>query len=222
MPAKITQEIAPQSYELARDKIVQILQVEMQGQYALNNSNPNIQQVWCERFVSFDETEFPAINVNIARGEYSNANQRKADGWYTINIDVYTTAQTTDDARADKAAMLLMHKIVGMCRAILSSPVYNILDLPVGIVGRTAVDKFFVGAKSQDSVPDALSSVVGRLQFNVLAIENVQLAESAALELATTVVRLNASPYGYYYGVDIPPTRFFTTEVPARYFIMER
>lgn len=203
MAAIITSSIPQQNFEIIRDRIAAILTLELANQYALNNSYPNVQRAWIERFMPFNsETDLPTVNVSIERGDYSNRTQKKSDGAYVYNIDVYTSAATSENTGpADQFAMITMNKLLGMCRAILSNPAYNILGLSPGIIMDTCVDRLFISDAS--TVKDALSSALGRLQFVVRAVENVDLYSIVVpLTESTTTVYLKKSTDGLYVTVD--------------------
>ena len=206
MPAIIPSLISPQNFELARAQICAILALELANQATLDAPYPAITKVWEERCIAFDaDTEFPAINVSLHKGDYSNSDVRKADGKYLFNIDVYIDAPTSDNGGpGDQRAMYWLTKIVGVVRTILMWPKYRqTLLLPPGtLVGFNNVDRFFLGDRT--TVADALSSVVGRVQYAVGAIETVGLSEAAALTLSTTKVYLHETDQGFYYEY-IPP-----------------
>lgn len=204
MAALITSSIPPQAFERIRDQIAVILALEMGNQYILNNAYPAISKVCVERFIPINsDTEVPILNVNIERGEYSGQSQVKADGEYWYNIDIYTSAPTdAANGPGDEKAMMVMSKIAGMIRAILSNPEYRLLGFAPGLVIRSTVMRFFVGDKS--TVKDALCDVIGRVQLRVEAIETVEDSTSVAILMATTNVRMSTSNEGFYYELIIP------------------
>lgn len=211
MPALIGTAIPRQNFEVIRDKLAAILALELPHQHALDSSIPNISKVYIERYVDINsETELNAINVSISRGDFTNQTLFKADGTYTYNVDVYTSAPTTDaTGPADQYAMVLMQRLVGVIRSIFTNPQYKSLGLTPGIlIGLPVVARFFVADKS--TVTDALSDVIGRLQLTIRAIEVINDGENVSgvpLEEATTQVFLNGSTYGYYYSLNtaVPP-----------------
>ena len=203
MSALITGTIPDQNFEIIRDAIVSILGVEYANQYTLNNTLPNIDKIWTERFIPFDsETEVPTINVSIDRGDYDNETIKKQDGTYLFNIDIYTNASTTVDTPADKAAMISMSKVVGKVRAILSNPVYQCAGSILGLQGvfYSKVERFFIADKR--TVRDALSDVVGRLQFTVKAIEiaTIPAPTNLVLESRTRII-LQDGINGFYFDL---------------------
>lgn len=195
----ITSSIPPQEFENILSKIAAILDIEMGNQYALDNTYPQINKVWCERVYAFDQTDLPSINVSLRKIEYSNSDLQKQQGDIIYNIDVYTQANTSDtDGAGDQYSMLLMEKILGMCRYILSYPGYN----QPGIVSPRSygMEVISIGILDKSSVKDALSTMVGRLQIMVSAEEvNASSDTGTILTESTTTVRLNGSEYGFFY-----------------------
>lgn len=199
---QLNSSIPSQKFEIIRDRIGEILAVELANQWALNNAYPKVQKVWIERFIPFDSTlEFPAVNVNLEKGDYENVTQRRAPGTYIYNIDVYTNAAATSNEDGsinwgDSAALLQMSKIAGMIRTILSSPAYQTLAFDGGFIAQKMVLRFVVATK--DKIRDSLSSVIGRLQLMVIAGEDAQLQTSVPLQLANTTIKLDESDQGFY------------------------
>jgi hypothetical protein len=200
MAAIITGSILPQNFELIRDRIVTILGDELGNQYLLDSTYPQVKKVWCERFIPFNaETELPAINVSIAHDEFDNETVLKSIGTVIYNIDISTIASTDIiTGPGDQYAMIIMNKIVGMVRAILTYNGYSTLGFPPGIIQETSVVKYFVIDKGM--VADALSSVAGRIQFMVKCIEVSNIVDnSVPIKEVTTTTLLNGSDFGYFY-----------------------
>lgn len=170
MAAIITTAIPAQPFEVIRDQIASILLVEHVKQYQLNNTLPQIKRVWAERWLPFNaETEVPTINVSLKEIVYMDKNAKSKTGIYTYFVDVYTTANTTDTENADQAAMIKMKRLMGINSVILDSPEYRTLGFAAGLIGNTSVDKIYIGDTAK--MKDALSNVVGRLEFTVKAVE---------------------------------------------------
>lgn len=199
MSAKITSQIPDQNFELIRDRIGLILGEELRNQYLLNPNYPKVHKVWVERCLPFDsETEIPTVNVNIAKTVYDQKTSRHMAGETTFNIDVYTAADTQGGNAGDQLAMLLMNKIIGMIRVILSSPVNLTLQFAPGIIAGTMVEGFFIGDKSV--VKDALSNVIGRIQFTVRAVEQIVYTDiPVPITNVTSTLLLGESEMGMVY-----------------------
>lgn len=197
---KITASIPPQTFETIIVRIAEILAVELARQWTLDNNYPKVKAVWVERFTAFDTpTELPAVNVNFSKGTYANQNPVKSDGTYTFNIDVYTGAQSTQTSGsiqwADKKALLEMTKIMGMIRAILSAPAWVCLGFDPGKIGHMQVRDIRVADRS--TMANALAEVIGRVTFDVVALETNELQTSVPLEIANTVVKISDSEQGF-------------------------
>lgn len=195
--------IPPQNFEIIRDKIGAILSDEIPNQHTLNTSYPNISKIWIERFIQFNsETEVPTININLDHIIYSDKDKRKRASDIVYNIDIYTTSPTTDaTGPGDQYSMVVMNKIAGIVMAILENPIYSpALGLTLGISTRTVVERLSILYKSQ--VKDALSDVVGRIQFRVEAIEENILATGIPIQESTTKVLLDDDE-GFYYDLII-------------------
>ena len=205
MTPLITTTIPPQNFELIRDQIGLILGTELKEQYLLNNSYPNVSKVWVERFIPFDaDTEIPTLNVSISKGDYGNQDMRgRMDGQTVYNIDIYTNSPSSEGQPGDQYAMVEMNKIAGMVLYILRNPSYRTLGFTNGSIINAQSVRFFIADKL--NVKDALSDVIGRIQFQVKAVETSDSFDSGnALNVATTTTTLNESPLGYYYEFDTP------------------
>ncbi len=208
MSAIINVAIGKSNFETIRDSIATVLLIELQNQYTLDNTIPNIQQVFIERFVSINsETEVPCINISIDKGNYSNENLLKQDGEYIFNIDVYTASVYSDASGAgDVNAMYKMRRLLGLIRAILSYSGYyiagNIFGSGVGFID-AYIERFFVADKTM--VGDALSDVVGRIQLLVKCIETNPVSTGIGKTILdnTLKVKLNNSIYGFYINFDM-------------------
>lgn len=198
MAAIITSQIPPQPYEVIRDIIASILLLELSKQYELNNAIPQVKKVWVERYIPLDTgLDAPTVNVTLGMSRFMDKTQQKRNGVYTYYIDVYTTANTTANSAGDSAALMNMQRLMGIIDTILTTPDYKTLGLEPGIIGHTMVERFYVGDKSD--VKDALSSVVGRMEFSVSAIQqNIITAVPVPLQIAGTKVKLGSSSRGYY------------------------
>jgi hypothetical protein len=196
--ALINTSILPQKFEAVRDAIAAILATELANQYAIDNTYPNITKIWVERCIMFQSDEVPTVNVNIDRGDYLNKTQVDVQGTYLFNVDVYTQSDSTADISGDQASMLLMSKILGMCRYILSAPPYNKLGFTDNTVRNTMVNWIRVVEKA--AIQDALSNVVGRLQFSVSVNEYVNGGQGVPLNIYTSVSKLGSTEKGFFYS----------------------
>lgn len=186
--------IPRQNFEIIGDRIAEILAAEMANQWVMDNTLPKVVSVDIERFTPYaSEIEVPAINVNNASGSYANRTRNRVDGTYLFNIDIYTNGPWSEGTGpGDVYAMGIMNRIVGMVRTILSSPAYTRLgfDPPAAqIIGSTNVTGFMVGNKA--TIDDILSSVVGRLQFEVVCVEEAIMQTSVPLEVSGSTLYID-------------------------------
>ena len=190
----LTEIIPAQAFERIRDRICEILTTELNAQNVL--SAFEVPVIWKERFIPFNETEIPAVNVNIQNGVFDNETVVRSEGTYIFNIDIYTNSETTDETGAgNQYAMIKMNRLLGKICAILRHPNYVMLGFPKGTVSKRKVERFFIGDKQ--TVKDALSNVVGRVQLMVVGIETNEVYTPVPLNVATTVFRFTESSLGY-------------------------
>jgi len=225
--ALINSIIPDQNYEIIRNRIGEILAVELINQAALT-SIPNVTAVDVERFVPPDETEFPLATVEFAGGTYANKDQTQSQGTYVYYITIHASGRTNPDTKGDKAAAIKLHRILGLCRAILENPAYNRLgfDKPTttrGNISSTKVESIKIPKTEENG--DATNSIFGYLEFHVKAPEGVQLSDPIPLASGTTVVKLYLTDKGYRWGPDGGELQYFlderTTSEQLIYFIAE-
>jgi hypothetical protein len=197
--ALINAIIPPQRFEIARDAIGLLLFLELQNQHTLDPTFIAPSKVDIEKTNSYDaNTEYPAINVKVWRGDYDNAQQTQADGTYKFAIVGYTKSAAVNGGAGDKLAAVKLQKLLGKCRAILSNPVYNRLGLPELNVKNTKVGAIVLGVT--DETQGAENSVVGYLEFYVKMPELVTLIDATPLLASYTTVKLYNTEEGYYWS----------------------
>src|SRR6478609_6993711 len=120
MSAIIPGLIDPQAYEVVRDRVGRILAEELENQYALSGNDREFKvSSWIERMVPFDKTELSAVNVCLAEGSFDGDTVIQSDGTYRYYVDVYVNAKSKNDEDGDVRAMYKLHRILGLCRAII-------------------------------------------------------------------------------------------------------
>lgn len=198
----ITGLIAPQAFEVVRDQVGAILAEEMHNQSVLDGNNPEIDPViWVERFIPFDRSELPAVNVTLAKGQIDGTTVAQSDGMYTYNIDVYSKAKETAGEKADKTAMLRLQRILGLCRAILMDAQYKTLGFAPPFVMMRQVNSLSIAEPDQR---DAASSVMGRVTLQVKVPEITALLVPQNLAQSNTQVKLEETDKGFYYSFVTP------------------
>jgi hypothetical protein len=197
MGAIIDNIIPPASFELVRDRLGEILAVEFKRQFMLSGLYYINIQVWVERFVPFDKSEMPAINVVLADGKYDNQDVRQADGTYNFYIECYANAASMPgDKRGDVEAMRRLHRILAIARGIIQSPKYLNLGFKVPKVMRRQIESLTI---AQPDANDGLASCMGRLVLNVRVPEIGELMKACDIDGWETSVKLEETDKGYRY-----------------------
>lgn len=211
MPAKIQSLIPPQSCELVRDNIFKILEQEIASQYALSGGEEALNAtVKLERTVAINHAEIPMIVVSADTSDSSDTSdgsQSTVDSTPTwiYNIDVYHKGNSDSENSGDSIARLNLLRLMGVCRAILSDAQYKFLNpndtAPnlKGIVSRGRVTSMVIAGTAKQ---DAVSTVQGRLVFEVRMNEVVELLVPVALEGSDTTVKFELSDEGYKFTVE--------------------
>lgn len=201
MASIITGQIATQKFELIRDRIGEILLTELTAQGAMYSPQEVFaNKVYIERFVPIDHTNFPALNIVLANGDYSNKDQLQADGLYKFWIVCYTGEKSTATQDGDTRATLRMHRILGLCRAILNYGGYRTLGFaPTEVNVKTTYVGSIVIPKVDEN-GDAVNAIMGYLEFFVKAPEVVNVVDPVQLLSSAITVKLYDTDEGYYWG----------------------
>jgi hypothetical protein len=239
--AKIDGIIGAQNFEKVRDRIGEILFVELANQFTMVGNPAWNPTVYVERFTPFMEVDLPAINVKTAVGDYKNKDQIQVDGYYTYLIQVYVasgaraaTQQDIDmfpEARwtvgqlipGDILSTYNISRITGICRAILSNPQYKTLAFAPGNIGRCMIERIII--PRPEEISDAINCTYAQIEFSVRVIEDVELLTPIPLLTMGTVVKLYLTDKGYMYGYGNGEGLFIDEERTAaynvQYFISE-
>lgn len=196
--SKITEIIGTQNFELVRDKIAEILAIELAEQFILSGDADINARVWLERFVPFNYNDFPAVNVSIGTIRNPSKDSVSSVSELTINVDAMFSAKTDNSDDGDTLAQLKSHKLIGKCRAILESPVYDTLDFARSSDGINHTNVQSIDFASKES-GDAASVAMSRMQFMVRVSEAVPLVGTIALDESNTRVTLDLTDKGYRY-----------------------
>ena len=199
MTVLIDNIIAPRVFELIRDKISEILAVEIANQFILTSDESINATVWLERYVPFDKVDLPAINVCLASGSYDDTSVVDQDGDFTYYIDVYTSAKTTNSQRGYLTSSLTCQRLTGIVQGILSDAKYKNLGFSEKIISNRTLREFSI--LEPQNTKDAISMVMARLTFNVRATDDEKLIEGITVGEALTTTKLNDSENGLYYEV---------------------
>ena len=216
---QIPAAIPTQAFELIRNRIAEILVDELPSQATLAGDSQLNARVFVERFVQFDLTELPAVNVSINRTAYSEQTQRNTDGEHTFSVDVHTSAKSTSTVRGDSLAIFRLQKLLGVVRGILEDSRYKTLGFaPPFIESRkvTAIEY------AQPTEGDGTSTVVGRITFVVRAPDRSGVVTPELIAGYDTQVKLALTNKGYIFtgdNIPVPPVTGAEISVNGTFYI---
>ena len=196
------QPIPPASYEVILSQLCYLLEFELNNQNIIDPSfiKPT---VWKERIYQLDPTEYPAINVGLQRGTYTNKTRQLTLSEYTYTIDVYTQACSYEAEGvvipADTDAKLHMQKIMNFCRAIVEHPQANNLRFDTPFITMLKVTS--IDIDNGNTVKDALSTAVGRIEVQINATENTTFNPNVPIGVFVnnfTTISLEETDNGFY------------------------
>lgn len=186
--------IPPQSFELIRNRIADILIDEFENQFTVS-SDPDLNlEFTVESASPIDKVEPPLINVSFSLGDFNNKNQGSADGTFTYNIDCYALAKSTDSESGDSKSSIKLQRLLGMCYAILSDPKYKTLGYMAPFILRSSCGQINI---AEPGKRDASSITMGRLTLTVLAVQANPLIVPELIEGYDTMVKMSSSSRGY-------------------------
>ena len=198
MAALITDPILPQRFEIVRDRIAEILAVELQNQIAMQYLTEfDDLKVYLERHVNIDHSELPIVNVTLATSDFDNMKPLDLNGNYFYNVDCYCKAEADEDSDiGDDTAAFRLHRLLGLCRAIIMSPHYKMLGFEPGTtISRIEITSMPVIQMQSD---DANNILRGTLQVKVVAPEVVSPQPTRLSTGHTTKLNLGEGE-GYKY-----------------------
>ncbi len=192
----IDQAIGDQSFEIIRDRVGAILAEELDNQSILTYNTLFDATVYLERFVRFNASELPAVNISLARGVLDNHDQLQTDDTVTIFIECHAKAKDSDGVNGDTRSAKLMQKLIGTCRAILEDSRYKTLGFnPPFVMNRHCTEMVF-------NVPvteDAESTCMGRLVLSVRIPEGNGVVTPSLIDGFETSLKISTSEQGYLY-----------------------
>jgi hypothetical protein len=188
-------EIAQQKFEVVRDRIALIIANEFANQFQQFNEELMSCVIWLERFIPFDVSELPAVNINFQSLELIQRNPGKSvcDGTYTV--DVYCKGSSSDADSGDVLASLACEKLIGKARFILENPTYLRLgfDSNPSFISGTQVDRIIV-AKPQEN--DGNFICMAQLSLKVKIEEDNGVVNPLPAETYTTQIVLDTTTKG--------------------------
>jgi hypothetical protein len=197
------QKVNRRPFELVLDQIIQILSLEIPNQAILSPGEGLEASIYKSRFVPFQATELPAINVDLARGDYGLVTAVDQDGVFSFNIDVYQSSNYSSTDRGDTLASQKLQRLVGVVQAVLMAPEYITLgfDKPF-IENRTVKNIQF--ASPVDS-KDANSVVMARISLDVRVCSNSDTITPNLIKGFDTQALINGTVYGHIFSGDNIP-----------------
>lgn len=183
MSSIINHIIPQQGYELIRDRVGNILKDELANQFTTFGVTQAKAIVVTEGLSVVDNTEMSKIIISLSEGTYDNQHIGCATAPYRFNIDVFCKSKSSVTGEGSELAAFKLHRLIGICRAILADPLYYTLGFTPGFIERSLV----VGIKIGESDPkDMLNTIGGRLTLDV------QVTEDAAMSIGVLVGGLNS------------------------------
>jgi len=197
--SKITTIIPIQNFELIRDRVAQILTDELAQQFVLSGDADNNATVFLERTIPVDKTETPLVNVNLNRVSLETQVQVNTDAVVLFNIDVYHSSKSDSTNAGDQLAVLKLHRLMGICRAILEDPQYKTLGFATPFIMNRHVESLDIAESGKQ---DAVSFSMGRLVFSVKIPENTALLVPTVAAGFDTSLTLELTAKGYQFIVN--------------------
>jgi hypothetical protein len=201
---KINQVIQQQAYEVIRAKITEILGVELEQQYIMNNAEPILNtEVWMERVIPYGEDELRpcAVNVLFDSGSFQNESTTNTNGVYSYFIEVYSIASSSESRDGDELARYQASRLAGVIRQILMASQYKTLGFNPGIIRNRRVSNVSLFRLEQDTIPnDANRVCVARITLEVTANENELTEFGRELQGTDTLALLSCTDRGYVWS----------------------
>ncbi len=198
--AVINYVIPEQSFEKIRSKIAVILADEIANQFTLTSDPLFNATVWLERFIPFDKTELPAINVYFNSTNFDDKTQNTNRGTNIYNIECIVSAKDTDSENGDKIALFNVQKLVGVIRFILENQNYFKLGFSENFIFSTLVSA--VNISQPQNNQDGTHVASAQLTFEVVAGEyngELQVTPSAFF---TTQIKLAETDKGFFIQIN--------------------
>ena len=195
--SKITNIIPAQNYELVRNRIAEILIDEISMQLILSGNYELDLTVDIENQSPNDKTELPLINVSLINGNYGNKSYNGSiTSTYQYTVDCYTNSKTINTTKGIQISTFKCHKLLGVCRYILENPIYKTLGYNAGFIQRVFISDLQIAA-SKNGNDDAFNTVMGRLTFNVVVTETVDLLKPTIASGYNTRIKIGNTNNGY-------------------------
>lgn len=204
--AKLTQAIAPQKFELIRDRVALILYREFIKQSTLQTL-VDVQQLlikttfFTERFSPLNPGEMSAIVIFLLSGDYDNPHPQTQTGTYLFALDIFVKRQNESTKDGEKWAAADGQKLAGFIRAILQSPYWIRLGFEPS-KGNVFVNKsnvVSVKRMEEENTKDNQNTIMYRVLLEVVANEETEGINGLPLDRNTAILKIAETEVGYQY-----------------------
>lgn len=211
----ITDIIGQSNFEIVRAKIASILADEIANQVTLIEAailaGPTPEEleelefalsalpdrIWEERVVEPQNFEMPIVNVRFTNDNLDEIiTDEDQEGMANYTIEFYANANSSDDYN-DKLAATKLHRLIGVCRAILMNPEYAMLGFDFGLIGHKSVQNIRVG-QPDSGANDTRSAYMGLFDVKVRLNEQFPIIQGGLLSGIDTTMRLTDEK-GYFW-----------------------
>ena len=206
--SRIDTQIVPQNYELIRDQIGAILKSELENQYNTYGEEELNAGVFVERTDPVPHAEAPMVIVSIIRFESPNQEKSAENSDNTVRyaIDCYHKSKSEGTDRGDSLSRIKLHRLMGVCRAIIEDPRYKFLQNPddngnpfKGVIGNRSIESLEIAEVGKQ---DTTNTSMGRLVLSVRMRENTDLIIPNLLEGSDTQLKFELTDEGYLFTID--------------------
>lgn len=194
----ISTALPSRPFELIRDQIVQILNLELPNQNTLQPNKGLNASIFKERFVPFQSSELPAVNVSLAAGDYGLVAAINQDGNFMYHIDAYHSANYEDGKRGDTEASVKLQKLAGVIQGILMHQDYITLGFVAPYIAHRNISD--IKFAEPNNTKDMESVVMARITLVVRANSNSPLMTPQLIAGFDTVAMMSGTVQGYIYS----------------------
>jgi len=199
--SKLNTKVLSQNFELIGQRVGSILADELHNQSTLPPVETDINAtVWVERFIAFDSSDMPCINVCFTRGNNEGNYVVNSDYTHSYTIDVYTSAKSTSSQRGDVKSTNILHRILGVVRAILENPQYRTLDFASPSIENVSLKTIEIAEADKNKNTESIA--MGRIVLDVQVREGMQLQTGVDIAESNTTVKLYNTEKGYKYIIN--------------------
>jgi len=196
----ITGPIPPQNFEVVRDRICTILNDEIPSQANLIGNDDLNAKIFCERSIPFSEKDVPCINVMLSKGDFGEQPAINQNGEYSYFIDAYMTSKSSDTKQGDIQSNLVLQRLLGVIRAILSDSQYKTLGLAPPAVSNLKVAN--MGIVDPNNHKETKNIAMGRILFRVKVPETHELISAKILAGHTATITIGEDGKQYFYDYE--------------------